>query len=112
MEYLEFTPTALDIERYPHLKNGSCYRTGDGIYEMVLNKIDKYTHLRIHRVDDAPVHDFMDLYEIKNRILGEDVIAVEAYPKKSDFKNGSHTYHLWTWDNIETPNLSNFPKYL
>ena len=53
----------------------------------------------------------MDLQEIKNDLLGEDVMAVEVFPKKDDLCNESNTCHLWTWKGIELPNLIDIEGY-
>ena len=112
-KYDIFSPTELDIKKNPHFQNLlKCWQTQCGTYHILYSCIGKYIHLRIQRIDNKPVHNYMDFQQIKNDLLGEDVIAIEIYPKKSDFKNGSHTYHLWTWEGIETPNLADFPKYI
>ena len=111
MQLITFTPTKEDIQRYPHFKNGDCYKDVSGTYECVLCIVGKYRHLKIHRIDDMPIHNYMDFQAIKNQVLGEGVVAVEVYPRASYVKGGGHTYHLWTWDGIETPNLALMPKY-
>lgn len=111
MHLIRFTPTAADIKRYPHLANGDCFKDTSNTYECIVCRVDKYTHLKIHRIDDRPVHNYLDFQKIKNGLLGEEVVAVEVYPKQSDFKDGSHTYHIWTWEGIQTPNLAAMPKY-
>jgi hypothetical protein len=69
-------------------------------------------HLRIHEDGcKAPIHNFMDMQEIKNTLWGEETIAVEVYPPASQFKDGSNTYHLWTWPDIEFPNLKTLYEY-
>ena len=51
------------------------------------------------------------MQEIKNDLLGKDTIAIEVYPKECDFKDGSNTYHLWTWKDIKVPNLLGLYQY-
>jgi hypothetical protein len=88
-----------------------CWQTEDGIYDILFDEIRGFKHLRICRIDRKPIHNFMDMQEIKNDLWGEDVIAIEVYPKQSDFKNGSNTYHLWTWSGIYVPNLAQLYEY-
>lgn len=109
MYFEKFLPTERDIQRYPHLAKGECFQ--NSIYECIVCTVEKYKHLKIHRIDDQPIHNLLHFQEIKNALLGENVVAVEIYPKAADFKDGSHTYHLWTWDGIEVPNLALMPKY-
>ena len=114
MEYSQYSPTRLNTETHPHLKNVTrCWKTKDGVYNILYARVSNYEHLRIRRIDDQPIHSYMDLQEIKNDILGEDTVAIEIYPKQTDFKNGSNTYHIWACpdfqDNI--PNLEQLYDY-
>lgn len=112
MKYKRFSPSTININTHPHLKYVSkCWQTMDGKYDILYDKVDGYTHLRIQRIDNKPIHNYMDLQEIKNDLLGNDVIAIEIYPAQKDFKNCSNTYHIWTWKGIEAPNLSKIYKY-
>lgn len=100
MEYLKLTPQ-INKKTHPHLKQVTkSWHTFDGKYYILYDEPNGYKHLRIIRVDGQPIHNF-----------GEDIIAVEVYPKKADFKNGSNTYHLWTWDEIKVPNLIEIYQY-
>ena len=95
---------------HPHLKGvKKAWQTDE--YVISLDEPKGFKHLRIRRIDDKPVHNWMDLQEIKNDLFGEDAIAIEIYPKKSDFKNGSNTYHIWTWEGITVPNLAELYEY-
>lgn len=57
---------------------------------ILYEKTEEYEHLLIQRIDNQPIHNYMDLQEIKNNLLGEDVVAVEIYPKKDDLMNGAN----------------------
>jgi hypothetical protein len=108
MKYNRYCPSTL--EKLPYLKNiKRCWQTEDGIYDILYEVIDyneiKYKHLLIQRIDNEPIRNYIDLQEIKNDLLGEDVEAVEVFPKKCDLLNGANVYHLWTWDGIVLPNL-------
>ena len=90
-----------------------CWQTTDGKYDILYDEIGGFRHLRISRIDDQPIHNFMDMQEIKNDLWGPDIVAVEIYPRQCDFVNGSNTYHLWTWQDIYDiiPNLKNLFAY-
>ncbi len=52
-------------------------------------------HLSIKRIDRAPVHDWRELQQIKNEIVGPDCEAVELYPAESRVVDTANQYHLW-----------------
>lgn len=112
MKYCCYCHTTINKIKYPHLSKVSmCWQTTDGVYDILFDKIKEYRHLRISRIDRKPIHNYMDMQEIKNDLWGEDTIAIEVYPKQENFKNGSDTYHLWTWEGIEVPNLMELYTY-
>lgn len=113
MEYHRYCPSTIDKVKYPHLSQVTmCWQTKDGKYDILFDKVGDYKHLRISRIDGSPIHNFMDMQEIKNDLWGEWTVAVEVCPKQSDFKNGSNTYHLWSWESISVPNLSELYQYV
>lgn len=102
----------INKETHPHLKDVTrCWETLDNKYHILYDEPNGYRHLRISRIDGQPIHNFMDMQEIKNDLFGDNAIAVEVYPKKSEFKDGSNTYHLWTWNEIKVPNLLEIYQY-
>ncbi|MFX0132990.1 MAG: hypothetical protein ACFFDN_05020 [Candidatus Hodarchaeota archaeon] len=112
MKKIPFDITKLDLKKYPHLKNvDSGWKTEK--YIIFYDYINGFKHLRIRRIDNKPIHNYMDLQEIKNDIFGENVVAIEIYPNQNNFRNGSNTYHLWTWNDIENemPNLNELYMY-
>jgi hypothetical protein len=112
MKIKVFKPSKEDKERNLHFVTATkCYKSADGIYLIFLIEGKIYRHLKVTREDGKPIHNFMDIQEIKNLVFGTDCIAVEIYPKQRDFINGSNTYHLWTWDGIIVPNLKELPRY-
>lgn len=52
-------------------------------------------HLSIRRLDREPIHDWRDLQEIKNQLVGPDHEAVELYPAESRRADSANQYHLW-----------------
>lgn len=52
-------------------------------------------HLSIKRIDRKPIHDWRDLQEIKNLIVGPEHEALELYPAESRRVDTANQYHLW-----------------
>lgn len=53
--------------------------------------------LSIKRNDRQPIHDWRDLHEIKNMLIGEENEACELYPAKSRTVDTANQYHLWVF---------------
>jgi len=49
------------------------------------------------------VNHWMEIYKIKNEIFGEDAVAVEFYPKKSELIDDKNIYWIWVFKNDEIP---------
>lgn len=60
---------------------------GSGFPEMIW--------LSIKRLDKEPIHDWRDLQEIKNQLIGEENEAVELYPSESRLVDQANQYHLF-----------------
>jgi len=56
---------------------------------------DDFWHLSIRRQDRQAIHDWRDLQEIKNQIVGPENEGVELYPKESRRADSANQYHLW-----------------
>lgn len=52
-------------------------------------------HLSIKRIDRQPVHDWRELQEIKNQIVGPEHEAMELYPAESRVVDTANQFHLW-----------------
>ena len=52
-------------------------------------------HLSIKRIDRKVIHDWRDLQEIKNRLVGRENEAIELYPAESRRVDTANQYHLW-----------------
>jgi len=52
-------------------------------------------HLSIKRIDKEPIHDWRDLQEIKNLLVGKENEAVELYPAESRRVDMANQFHLW-----------------
>jgi hypothetical protein len=60
-------------------------------------------HLSIKRIDREPIHDWRDLQEIKNMLVGPECEAVEIYPAESRLVDTANQYHLWVFSD---PNVT------
>jgi hypothetical protein len=58
-------------------------------------------HLSIKRLDKEPIHDWRDLQQIKNMLVGKEYEAVELYPAKSRVHDSANQYHLWAFIKYE-----------
>jgi hypothetical protein len=68
------------------------------IYQVaVRNKGGGLVHLSIKRIDRQPIHDWRDLQQIKNELVGPECEAVEIYPAESRRVDTANQYHLWAF---------------
>lgn len=104
----EFLP---DEVEYPHLATVKRCMVANETYRVYYAENGKYTHIRIIRLDKEPIMNFMDMQEIKNDLLGAEVEAIQVFPKESNMINGSNTYHMWSWEGLDTPNLKALYTY-
>ena len=104
-----------EVMEYPQCKGlkRSYKGVSDGTrYLVFYSEIDKYIHIRIIREDQEPISNYMDMQDIKNLLIGSDKIAIQVFPRKEDMINYGNTYHLWSWDDMEAPNLKELYNYL
>jgi hypothetical protein len=52
-------------------------------------------HLSIKRRDKKPIHDWRDLQEIKNDLIGPENEGIEIYPAESRKVDTANQFHLW-----------------
>lgn len=52
-------------------------------------------HLSIKRIDKEPIHDWRELQEIKNTLVGPDHEAIELYPAEERLVDTANQYHLF-----------------
>ena len=62
-------------------------------------------------MDDLPISNFSHMQEIKNIFIGPEHPAVRVFPRASDYIDNTNTYHLFSWDNMDVPNLKDLYKY-
>lgn len=105
-----------DIEalkiNHPHLDTVQKAYIVDDLYRVLIAYPGKYTHIRIRRLDDKPIHNFSDFQAIKNEFLGQEAEAIEIFPKMSNYVDNSNTYHLFSSEDMELPNLKELYTYI
>ena len=79
-------------------------RTGPGFFDgskEVYNGFPKengeVVWLSIKRLDKEPIHDWRDLQQIKNEVMGEEAEAIEIYPAESRKMDVANQYHLFAF---------------
>ena len=79
-------------------------RTGQGFFDSsneVYNGFPKengeVVWLSIKRLDKEPIHDWRDLQQIKNEVVGEEAEAIEIYPAESRKMDVANQYHLFAF---------------
>ena len=53
--------------------------------------------LSIKRLDKQSIHDWRELQQIKNELVGKENEAIEIYPAESRMVDTSNQYHLWVF---------------
>ena len=64
-------------------------------YQVAITVESQFLHLSIKRRDRESIHDWRDLQEIKNQLVGADCEAVELYPAESRRVDAANQYHLY-----------------
>ena len=52
-------------------------------------------HLSIKRHDKEPIMDWRDLQDIKNKLAGPEVEAIQLFPAETRLVDSANQYHLW-----------------
>jgi len=100
-----------DISSRPHLETVFEAWEINETYIVLIAQTEKYKHLRIRRKDDKPITHYRIFQEIKNRFFGDEVEAVQVFPKKSNYVDNTNTYHIFSWEEIQLPNLKQMYHY-
>ncbi len=61
--------------------------------------------LAIKRMDSLPIHSWTIFQEIKDQVVGENVVAIEVYPEKDRVIDTANIYHLWVFKEGYGPNV-------
>lgn len=54
-------------------------------------------HLSVKRIDKEPIHDWRELQQIKNMLVGPANEGVEIYPDEARLVDSANQYHLWVF---------------
>jgi len=66
------------------------------VYQVAVRKRGaNLVHLSIKRIDRGTIHDWRDLQEIKNQLVGPECEGVELYPAESRLVDTANQYHIW-----------------
>lgn len=68
------------------------------VYQVAVRHSPGMIHLSIKRNDREPIHDWRDMQQIKNVLVGPEFEAVEIYPAESRVVDTANQYHLWVFD--------------
>ena len=66
--------------------------------------------LAIKRSDGEPCHSWSLFQEIKDLVAGENAVAIEVYPKRSEVTDTANIYHLWVFEEGYGPKVSLVPE--
>lgn len=64
-------------------------------YQVNVRSMENMTHLSIKRLDKQPIHDWRELQEIKNQLVGPEHEGVELYPAESRLVDSANQFHIW-----------------
>jgi len=81
--------------QWRRLKQDAVFK--NDLYTVAVDQNDcpGWIHLSIKRNDKQPIHDWRDLQEIKNQLLGPEAEALELYPAESRLLDVANQFHLW-----------------
>ena len=65
------------------------------VFNNVERKGVSYVKAMIRRSDSEPVYSWQDIFRIKNEIFGEEVEAIQFFPKKSELVDVANLYWFW-----------------
>jgi hypothetical protein len=68
-------------------------------YQVAVRDLGEVVHLSIKRIDREWIHDWRELQEIKNLLVGPECEGVELYPAESRKVDSANQYHLWVLKN-------------
>ena len=101
-EFSDVTEEA--IKRHIELNGRITSRFPDQVFQnniytvQVFNFKCEWGHVRkamIRRNDELPEHNWLKIQRIKNEVFGEDVVALEVYPKQRNLVDVANLYWLW-----------------
>jgi len=84
---------------------GTCEVYRNSKYQVIKKQIDtrveesEMVWLSIKRIDREIIHDWRELQNIKNEIVGRYCEGIEIYPAESRLVDTANQYHLWVFVN-------------
>jgi hypothetical protein len=96
---------------HPHLATVKEAWLVNDTFKVLIANTNGVKHLRKRRVDDLPITEYGIFQHIKSHFLGAEEMAVHVFPQASDYIDNSNTYHLFSWEGIEAPNLKIMYQY-
>ncbi len=90
----------IDLSTAKNIPDGMTRAYKNNWYVVMIYDNQETTHgkairIMVQRHDDEPIHSWMDLQKIKNEIFGNEVVAIEYYPKQSELVDQHNIYWLW-----------------
>jgi hypothetical protein len=75
------------------------------IYQVFVYRTEEGgAHLSIKRNDRAPIRNWRHFQQMKNEICGEEIEALELFPRESRLADNANQYHVWALPpNMEIP---------
>lgn len=89
------TMTFNDIQKNETIWKNDRYQVNKRIMTPLDERYPSLIHLSIRRLDRNTIHDWRDLQEIKNLLVGPENEAAELYPAESRRVDTANQYHLW-----------------
>lgn len=113
-EYIDLTPERVFEDAEGHLTEKQARRLYEQMKKEVLYRSEYYQvaidkspthgfngmiiwHLSIKRNDKAPIMDWRDLQDIKNKLCGVECEAIQLFPAESRCVDSANQYHLWAF---------------
>lgn len=113
-EYIDLTPENLIADSGGRLDPRAAKRLYEQMKKEVLYESEHYQvaidkspshgfrgmiiwHLSIKRHDKAPIMDWRDLQDIKNKLVGKEHEAIQLFPAESRCVDSANQYHLWAF---------------
>ncbi len=81
-----------------NFKPDTVYQNNKYIVQVFLNQKRNgriYTKVMIRRSDAQPIYSWSDLQRIKNECFGEEVEAIQYFPKQSELTDVANLYWIW-----------------
>lgn len=65
------------------------------VFLNVKRNFRNYDKVMIRRSDSKPIYSWADIFRIKNEIFGDEVEAIQFFPKNSELIDEANLYWIW-----------------